>query len=316
MQPGPKDRAYGRLPPRKIGLQGRLARKIELLDPQRNCREIVYLLTAYGFPWDIERALEFALFRTYAVPSISGLLYKTREFIRRPRKRYDDTELILAEILENGFDSRRGQAALGRLNEMHGRLPIGNEDFLYVLSTLIYEPLRWLERFGWRPLTEREKRAWFHYHCELGRRMHIGRIPTDFDDFERFNVAYEHAHFRYAVSNHRIGSITRDLLLGFYVPRFLLPLVRPAAHALMDPPLLQAMGFPEPPGFLRRLAIGALHGRARLLRWLPERRRSHLLTQVWRPTYPEGYEVEALGTFRTWARPRPSANDPYRRVSD
>jgi hypothetical protein len=88
-------------------LRGRLTQQIEALDPDRDYRQIVFLLTAYAFPWDIERALEFALFRTYAVPAISGLLQKTGEFIRRARKRYDDTELILAEILENGFDSRR-----------------------------------------------------------------------------------------------------------------------------------------------------------------------------------------------------------------
>jgi hypothetical protein len=103
--------------------------------------------------------LEFALFRTYAVPSISGLLAKTGEFERGPRKRYDDTELILAEILENGLDSARGRAALARMNAMHGRFGIANEDTLYVLSTFLFEPVRWLERFGWRPMTVHEQQA-------------------------------------------------------------------------------------------------------------------------------------------------------------
>jgi hypothetical protein len=273
-------------------------RQIATLDPQRDHRQIVFLLTTYVFPWDIERALEFALFRTYAVPSISGLLFKTGEFVRRPRKRYDDTELILAEILENGFDSRRGQAALRRLNAMHGRFPISNADFLYVLSTFIYEPIRWIERFGWRQLTESEKLAFFNYYCELGRRMHIESIPADFDEFKHYNVDYERKHFRYAESNRAIGAITRDLLLGFYVPRFLLPLARPVAHALMDAPLRQAMGFPAPPQFLCSLVRGMLRLRAGVLRWLPARRRPHLLTQVRRPTYPEGYEIEELGTFK------------------
>jgi hypothetical protein len=174
-----------------IVLRGRITRRIEALDPQRDYRQIVFLLTAYVFPWDIERALEFALFRTYAVPSISGLLYKTREFVRRPRKRYDDTELILAEILENGFDSQRGQAALRRMNAMHGRFPIANADFLYVLSTFVFEPIRWIDRFGWRPLTMPEKLAMFHYYRELGRRMHIENIPAGFADCERYNLDYE-----------------------------------------------------------------------------------------------------------------------------
>ena len=275
-----------------------LTRQIAALDPQRDYREIVFLLTCHVFPWDIERALEFALFRTYAVPSISGLLFKTGEFIRRPRKRYDDTELILSEILENGFDSKRGQAALRRLNEMHGRFRISNADFLYVLSTFVFEPVRWIERFGWRRLTGSEKLAFFNYYRELGRRMSIAHIPANFEEFERYNLDYERRHFHYAPSNHRIGASTRDLLLGFYLPRQLFPLARPIAHALMDPPLLEAMGFPPPPCFLRRLATGALVLRARVVRWLPERRRPRLLTRLVRPTYSEGYEIEELGTFK------------------
>lgn len=43
------------------------ARQIETLDPETDHHRIVYLLTCYEFPWDIERALEFALFRTHAV---------------------------------------------------------------------------------------------------------------------------------------------------------------------------------------------------------------------------------------------------------
>lgn len=279
-------------------MRGRYSSRISRLDPVRECREILFLLTCFEFPWDIERALEFALFRTYAVPSISGLLDKTREFARRPRKRYDDTELLLAEILEHGFDSQRGQAALSRVNQMHGRFPIENSDFLYVLSTFVFEPIRWIERFGWRVLTPHEKLAMFHYYHELGRRMHIREIPERIAELERYNRDYEAKHFRYAETNRRVGAVTRDLLLGFYLPRPLIPIGRPVAHALMDEPLRQAMGFSRPPDLLRRALIAALKLRSSMLRHLPDRRVPHLLTEVARPTYPEGYRVEELGTFR------------------
>ena len=62
-------------------------------------------LATVVFPWDIERSLELALYRTYAIPSISALLAQTGEFTHRPRKRYDDTELLLSEVMENGFDT-------------------------------------------------------------------------------------------------------------------------------------------------------------------------------------------------------------------
>ena len=282
-------------------MRNRYASRIAALDPKQDCREIVFLLTCCEFPWDMERALELALFRTYAVPAISGLLQKTGEFVQRPRKRYDDTELLLAEILENGFDSERGRAALARVNEMHARFPISNDDLLYVLSTFVFEPIRWIGRFGWRALTRHEELGMFHYYSELGRHMHIRDIPEDIVAFERYNRHYEDRHFQYAPSNQRIGAITRDLLLGSYLPRRLFPIGRPVAHALMDRPLLQAMGFPQPPGLLRRMVIASLKLRARALRWLPERRSPHLLTQVRRPTYPAGYRIEQLGTFRNRA---------------
>lgn len=277
-------------------MRHRHARRIAALDPETDCREILFILACYEFPWDIERALEFALFRTYAVPAISGLLAKTGEFERRPRKRYDDTELILAEILEHGFDSPRGQAAIARMNAMHGRFPIGNDAMLYVLSTFVCEPIRWIARFGWRALSERECQAVFRYYRTLGERMGIAGIPDRLESLERYNRDYEANRFRFAPSNRRIAHATLDLLLGFYLPRPLFPLGRPVARALMDEPLLAAMGFDPAPRWLQRLVVGALRLRARALARLPERRRPRLLTQVRRPTYPQGYRIETLGT--------------------
>jgi hypothetical protein len=48
------------------------------------------------------------LFRTFASARIGGLLHGTGEFEARTGKRYDDTDLIISEIIENGFDSPRG----------------------------------------------------------------------------------------------------------------------------------------------------------------------------------------------------------------
>lgn len=82
------------------------------LDSERDHQQIVQRMVCYDFPFYTTRALEFALFRTYCVPSISGLLDRTGEFARCPQKRYDDTDLIVSEMMEWGYDSARGAAAL------------------------------------------------------------------------------------------------------------------------------------------------------------------------------------------------------------
>lgn len=273
------------------------ANRIFALDAEEDFEDIARLLYAYEFSWDIERALEFALFRTYAIPSISGLLAKTGELETRTRKRYDDTELLLAETIEHGLDSMQGQKSIARMNAMHGRFKIDNQDMLYVLSTFICEPIRWLHRFGRRQMTEKEQRAWFLYYRGLGTRMGIKEIPHGLAEMLRFNEQYEVANFRFADTNRRIAEATRDLLLGFYLPRWLLWAGRPAVHAFLDRRLREAMGFPPGPGWLRHLVMAALAIRARIARLLPPRRTPRHLTEIPRPTYPEGYNIEDLGTF-------------------
>ncbi|MDZ4286353.1 MAG: oxygenase MpaB family protein, partial [Prosthecobacter sp.] len=186
-------------------------REIRTLDPVHDHQRIVFLTARVDFPWDTTRALEFALFRTFAVPSISALLQRTGEFEKRAQKRYDDTDIIMSEIMEHGYDSDRGRAAIKRMNAMHGRFQISNDDFLYVLSTFVFVPIRWVERFGWRRMIEAERLAWFHFWREVGRRMNIHDIPAEYEAFERFSDGYEAAHYRFTEGSQRVGTATREL---------------------------------------------------------------------------------------------------------
>jgi hypothetical protein len=147
--------------------QGNHAKTMETLEQRVDSETLSsnYELTScYEFPWDITRALEVALYRTYCVPSISLLLQKTGESTQHPQKRYDDTALIINEMAASGYDSEQGRVAQRWMNRIHKQYDISNDDYLYVLSVFIYEPVRWLERFGWRKMSEKEKlvsyRAW------------------------------------------------------------------------------------------------------------------------------------------------------------
>jgi hypothetical protein len=77
------------------------------MEPQYDDQQIVRRRVCYEFPFNFTRTLEFALFRIFCVPPISRLLNGTGEFMHRAQKRYDDTDLLVSEILEHGYESAR-----------------------------------------------------------------------------------------------------------------------------------------------------------------------------------------------------------------
>lgn len=263
------------------------------MTPQE-AQAIVHRIACYEFPFDTTRALEFALFRSFCVPRIAALLDRTSEFSRFAQKRYDDTDLLISEFVENGYDAPRGQAAIARINAIHGRFRIANEDFLYVLSTFVFEPIRWNARFGWRRYTDTECQAWFLFWREIGKRMNLRDLPVGYAHFDQFNQGYEARHFRHTDAGQRVVGATREMFAAWF-PRPLRPLVREAIYALLDEPARRAAGFPAPGRLARSLAPRALRLRARIAARLPARQRPRLRTLLKRPTYPNGYQLSDVG---------------------
>jgi len=272
-------------------------REIERLDPERDCQRIVHLVFGYEFPWDTVRALEIALYRTYCVPGISALLDRSGEFYRAAQRRYDDTAILVAEMCEWGYEEGRGREALERMNWAHGHFRIANDDFLYVLSTFVYEPIRWLDRYGWRPTCRNERLGFYWFWRRIGERMGIREIPPSYETFEAWAAGYERQTFRYTDSNRKIGEATRDLFAGWY-PKVLAPVVHQAIYALLDDAMRDAFGFPRPHPLLSRMVSGSLVLRGRLVRWLPVRRRARFFTDGRNRTHPKGYEIAGLGPER------------------
>ena len=277
-----------------MAFQSRVLAEIRGLDPVADHQRITMLSMRVDFPFDTTRALELALFRTFGVPSISALLHRTAEFERRAQKRYDDTDIIVSEMMEHGYDSARGRAALARMNAIHGRFKIANEDLLYVLSTFVLEPIRFNARFGWRRMTEKETLALFHFWRAVGERMGIRDIPARFEDFERYSTEYETRRYRFTEANRAVGQATVNLFAGWF-PRPMHPLVRQAIYALLDAPARRAFGFPDANPVIGALVIASMKARALALRFWPRRRRPLLRTAMTHPTYPSGYEIETLG---------------------
>ncbi|MFF3957057.1 oxygenase MpaB family protein [Streptomyces sp. NPDC001890] len=272
-------------------------REIQRLDPERDFLRIYRITATYEFPWDITRALELALYRTYAVPSIGRLLARTAELTDRSQKRYDDTALLLDTVLEHGFESDAGRTALRRINQMHRSYDISNDDMRYVLCTFVVTPKRWLDSYGWRRLSDHELRAFAAYYRVLGAHMGIKELPQTYEEFERTLDAYEAEHFGWDEGGRSVSDATLDLMSSWY-PRPLAPVARKFALALLDDSLLRAFRYERPGAAARKLTHGALRLRARAVRLLSPRSTPHYARQ--NPEikgYPDGYEVSGLGTF-------------------
>jgi hypothetical protein len=265
------------------------------LDPAVDYQEIYRTTATVEFPWDVTRALELALYRTFAIPSIAALLDRTGEFRLRTQKRYDDTALLLAHALEAGLESAEGKAAVSRLNRIHARFEISNDDYLYTLGTFVFVPLRWLDRWGWRPLLAVEREAMFRYYERLGTLMGIRAIPATLAAFEQWFDDYELKHVSYGAPQERTAAATRELFVSWF-PGLLAPALRVGVNALLDGPIREAFGFPAPPRWLPVAADLGLRGRARVERLLPPRATpASTQDSVLIKSYPNGHTLEDLG---------------------
>ena len=276
-------------------------RRIQDLDPDTEYEQIVRITAAHEFPWDVVQSLSFALFRTYAVPSIGVAPARHRQrFTGRTQKRYDDTTLILDALGEHGIHSQQGLTAIRRMNQMHGMYAISNDDMRYVLTTFVAVPIRWLDDYGWRPLLEQEKVASANYYREIGRLMAIRDIPETWQEFTAAMDEYEAEHFAFDPRARKVAEATLELMATF-PPNHLAPsrAVIRSSRAFMDDALLDAFRFPHPTRVERVAARAAMRARASWLRRQPPRLepiRARDLPQV--QGYPGGYDVSELGTFR------------------
>lgn len=257
------------------------------------CRDLVGRL----FPWDTNRALELALLKTFCLPSISALLSRTGEFEQRPRKRYDDTGLMVAELLRLGPDSPGGQAVLQRLNRIHGTYAISQVDYASVLSGFVAEPIRWMKRYGWRPLSSDEQQALFQFWDHVGALMGINERPHSLQALMALNERVEAELFRSAASNQQVAEATMAMLLSPW-PAPLRPALAAGMRGLLEPAVLHSLNWRASPVWLATALRGALRGRSRLLAlrhrlWPPRRQRFYSERPT--PSYGQRFELAQLG---------------------
>ena len=88
---------------------------ISSLDPVEDALAMCKITYFLEFPLLSKKALEFALFKTFTIPSISKLLDATRQFSpKNVMKHYDDTHILMEELILSHVNNPRGSLALRR----------------------------------------------------------------------------------------------------------------------------------------------------------------------------------------------------------
>ncbi|WP_422768627.1 oxygenase MpaB family protein [Plantactinospora sp. WMMC1484] len=272
-------------------------REIRELDPARDAHRIYRMTALWEFPFDVRMGLLLAFWRTFAVPSIAELLAATGETTTRTERRADDTGILMYTLIEHGLDHPLGRAATRRLNQLHRRYAIDNDDHRYVLGTFVFVGTRWIDRYGWRPLCCHERAAIYHFYADLGRRLRIADIPPDLASYATWYDAFEAERLAPTAAARQLITATKGLLAD--LPRPLRPVGERVADALLDRPVREAVGVPPPPWWARTLLTAGLGARASYLRHgAAPRGRQYLEGGLRAKTYPDGYDVATVGPAR------------------
>jgi hypothetical protein len=216
-------------------------------------------------------ATQWALIKTYAIASGTKPLVGTRQLSTPERvgRRTEDTAVLLFEMLAGDMDSDRWMTAMAKVNWLHSKYQkhIKNDDMLHTLSLFIMEPITWIDRYGWRPLSELERVARFVFWKEIGRRMGIQDIPQSIEDLQEWVEEYEKHAMVYAESNKMCADTTMDLFLR-NVPSWAHGAMKNMARSFMEDKVLQAVGWPRAPRWINFLDDIFFKVRGQVIRYL------------------------------------------------
>lgn len=248
--------------------------ELERLDPVVDHERVTHLSAEvrYGDPVLTAALHTVAFCRQMAVPSIAAVVHRGggSPIIRDTRRRNDETMVFFGEFMRHGHSTAQGRAAIARLNAIHARFRITNEQSLYTLASLTFEASRIPGLLGVELLGERETLANFHFWRGVGEQMGLRDIPGTHDGFWRWTQAYETEHYAFSSG----GRAVVDAMLDDCAARFLPPAWRRAGRelllAVMDAHLLDTHRLKRPRARTRRLAAAGLRAYALARRVLPD----------------------------------------------
>ncbi len=248
--------------------------EIAQLDPTTEYDRIAKLVAEvrYGLPPILGAFYTISFVRQVAVPSIGRILYRGggAPAITDVRKRNDDTLVFFGELFAHGAASARGGATIDRMQEIHGLFPITQDDYRYVLCTIMDQPICTAEVLGYQALSWAEREGWFRFWQAIGERMGITDIPPTLDAAVALSRAYEAEHWAPTTGGRAVADSVIEDYVARYLPRPLVPFGVRAFHALLGADNRRAHGIPDPHPLLERAVRAGLRTFLRVRRVLPD----------------------------------------------
>jgi len=211
------------------------------------------------FPWEAKLTLTLALIRPPATTSIAAQLGQTGDLTEQALTRIVQTSLSISELVRYGFDHDRGRDAVRQITATWCDVPHSAQ--IYVLASATLVPLRWMERYGWRRPTAREREATYQFHARLAEAMAIPYFPDCLGDLADAFDNYEMDHLRPSTHAATVEHATRRLIRAV-IGRPLTPILNILAGTIHDPPMRAAAHLPRPTWPIRAGLHAALRAHA------------------------------------------------------
>jgi hypothetical protein len=234
-----------------------IRRRIAALDPVEDNEEAARLTfeVLYGDPIGVHAALLVGFSRQVAVPGIARVIYRGGggETLRDVARRIDDTLTLFGAFFHWGYSSPQGRAAIARMEQIHSRFAITDEQKRYTLATLIFEGERIGRHLGFNPFTASEREVIWRFWCGVAEQMPLGGLPPTAGELWRWMLEYEREHWRYTDDGrHVVDRFFEDWTTRWF-PRPARGLGRQILLALMDEDLRAVLHLEDPSRRVQRL---------------------------------------------------------------
>lgn len=196
--------------------------------------------------------------KTYGIPSISNLLAKTSQFSspETSLKRYTDTSVLVQEMVGNNPTSARAYLGLARTRYLHSGYrasgKILDDDMLFTLALFALQPIRFINRYEWRQLSDLERCAIGTFWKSVGDGLEISyeKLPSGktgfrdgiqwLEEIDAWSEEYE-AKFMVPDAKNRETADQTTAVLVYMLPKMLHPVGLQVVSFMMDDRLRKAM---------------------------------------------------------------------------